>query len=97
MMEESFVDGSHWIASDDIQGFRVETVFLGIDHSISDVEPPLWFETMVFRESANGNLGVKIEFGRRVRPPDTLSSASAVERISAGTCLGTARQTPWQN
>ena len=26
-MEESFVDGSHWIATDDIQGFRAETVF----------------------------------------------------------------------
>src|SRR5271165_4251434 len=25
-MEESFADGSHWIATDGIQGFRVETV-----------------------------------------------------------------------
>jgi hypothetical protein len=61
-MEESFVDGTHWIATDDIQGFHVETVFLGINHNIPDVEPPLWFETMVFRQSADGTHGVKIKY-----------------------------------
>ena len=61
-MEESFVDGSHWIAADDIQGFRVETVFLGNNHNIPAVEPPLWFETMVFRQSADATHGVKIKY-----------------------------------
>jgi hypothetical protein len=28
-------------------GYRVSTVFLGLDHSFGD-GPPLWFETMVF-------------------------------------------------
>ena len=61
-MEESFVNGTHWIATDDIQGFRVETVFLGINHNIPDVESPPWFETMVFRASTDGTLGVKIKY-----------------------------------
>ena len=71
-MEESFPDGSHWIATDDIQGFRVETVFLGINHNIPGIEPPLWFESMVYRESADGTHGVRIKY-------DTLRYSS--ERI----------------
>ena len=61
-MEESFADGSHWIATDDIQGFRVETVFLGINHNVPEIEPPLWFESMVYRESADGTHGVRIKY-----------------------------------
>jgi hypothetical protein len=76
-MEESFVDGTHWIATDDIQGFHVETVFLGINHNIPDVEPPLWFETMVFRESANGTHGVKIKY-------DTLRSSTVADALANG-------------
>jgi len=62
-MEESFADGSHWIATHDIQGFRVEKVFLGINHNVTKSGPPLWFETMVYRESVQENLGLKIEYG----------------------------------
>lgn len=29
-------------------GYRVSTVFLGIDHNFCDIEPPLIFETMTF-------------------------------------------------
>jgi hypothetical protein len=60
-IEESFVNGTHWIAIDDIQGFRVETVFLGINHNIPGVEPALWFETIVYRKSADGKPGVKVK------------------------------------
>jgi hypothetical protein len=74
-MEESFADGTHWIATDDIEGFRVETVFLEINHNIPTVEPPLWFETMVFRESADGTHGVKIEY-------DTLRYSTVADALA---------------
>jgi hypothetical protein len=62
-MGESFSAGIHLIAQDDVEGFYISTEFLGINHNATGAGPPLWFETMVFRESANGNLGVKIEYG----------------------------------
>jgi hypothetical protein len=74
-MEESFVDGSHWIATDDIQGFRVETVFLGINHNIPEIEPPLWFESMVYRESADGTHGVRIKY-------DTLRYSTVADAVA---------------
>ena len=74
-MEESFADGSHWIATDDIQGFRVETVFLGINHNIPGIEPPLWFESMVFRESADGTHGVRIKY-------DTLRYSTVADALA---------------
>jgi hypothetical protein len=36
------------IASTEIDGLRVSTVFLGIDHNLFDGGPPLLFETMIF-------------------------------------------------
>ena len=74
-MEESFVDGSHWIATDNIQGFRVETVFLGINHNMPGIEPPLWFESMVFRESADGTHGVRIKY-------DTLRYSTVADALA---------------
>jgi hypothetical protein len=54
-MEESYRDGSHWIAQDRVEGFSVSTVFLGINH-----DPfgglPQWFETMVFRLAKDGQV-----------------------------------------
>lgn len=41
------VDGSRCIGKDEIQGFLISTVFLGINHGWEG--PPMWFETMVFR------------------------------------------------
>ena len=38
------------VALDNVSGFVVSTVFLGIDHSFGG-KRPLWFETMVFRQN----------------------------------------------
>jgi hypothetical protein len=63
MREDSLGAGNHLIAEDVVQGFYVVTEFLGINQNVSGTGPPLWFETMVFRESALNGLGVKIEYG----------------------------------
>lgn len=39
---------SRRVAHDEVCGYRVSTVFLGLDHSFSPEGPPLIFETMVF-------------------------------------------------
>jgi hypothetical protein len=62
-------------------------VFLGINHNIPNVEPPLWFETMVFRESADGTHGVKIRYGtlRCSTLSDALSGHVVVcEKVKSG-------------
>ena len=51
-MEESFANGEHWIAKDEVCGFLISTVFLGINHRFSG--PPIWFETKVFPASSDG-------------------------------------------
>ncbi len=43
----SFERESRFLASTDVGGWRVSTVFLGLDHAFMD-GPPLIFETMVF-------------------------------------------------
>lgn len=44
-----FGDGNNRrIAEDFIEGRRISTVFLGIDHNFSGEGPPLIFETMIF-------------------------------------------------
>jgi hypothetical protein len=45
-----------------VGGFRILTAFLGINQNVSEAGPPLWFETMVFRASADGYLGVEIKY-----------------------------------
>jgi hypothetical protein len=62
-MQESFSAGNHLFAKDDIFGFSIETEFLGINHNVTESGPPLWFETMVYRESVRRNSGLKIEYG----------------------------------
>jgi hypothetical protein len=62
-VRKSLSNGEHWIVEDNIEGFYISTEFLGINHNVTGTGPPLWFETMVFRESAKGNLGVKITYG----------------------------------
>lgn len=62
-MEESFVNGTHCVATADIQGFHVSTEFLGINFNITGIGPPIWFETMVFRGSTDGTLGTEIKYG----------------------------------
>ena len=62
-VQENFSRGNHWIVEDEVEGFYILTEFLGINHNVTGTGPPLWFETIVFRSSAKGMLGVKIEYG----------------------------------
>lgn len=39
---------SRHVASDEIDGVSVSTVFLGLDHSFGAGGPPILFETMIF-------------------------------------------------
>jgi len=39
-----------------VNGHRVSTVFLGLDHSFSDDDPALLFETMVFKGESSADL-----------------------------------------
>ena len=41
-------DANRRVASDQIGGILISTVFLGLDHSFSENGPPLLFETMIF-------------------------------------------------
>lgn len=51
------IEWAQWIETADrrvaltkINGYRVSTVFLGLDHSWGEEEGPLIFETMIFKE-----------------------------------------------
>lgn len=44
------------VAADAIGDVRVSTVFLGMNHAHTPVEPPLWFETMVFNGPLDGEM-----------------------------------------
>jgi len=51
------------IGYDEIEGFVVSTIFLGVNHGFG--RRPLWFETMVFRESTGEReLGQSIDQAR---------------------------------
>ena len=62
-MRESFAAGNHIVAEEEVDGFLIVTEFLGINHIVTGAGPPLWFETLIFRESPGGSIGVKIEYG----------------------------------
>lgn len=47
-----------FVAQDNINGYLVSTVFLGVDHAFMDGKPVL-FETMVFKEGDWGALECK--------------------------------------
>ena len=42
------------VAQDEINGVRISTVFLGINHSFDPHGPPLLFETMIFGGKHDG-------------------------------------------
>src|SRR5215472_8391252 len=37
-----------WVAQDEVRGYRVSTVWLGMNHNLSGEGPPVIFETMIF-------------------------------------------------
>lgn len=41
--------GQRHVADEVVWGWRVSTVFLGLDHSFDPFGPPMWFETMTFQ------------------------------------------------
>src|SRR5260221_8396490 len=58
---KSFQEWAQWmenasrhICYDEVSGFIVSTVFLGVNHRFYVKGKPLWFETMVFRQDAAG-------------------------------------------
>lgn len=48
-----FMNGDTHVAEEVVGGYRVSTVFLGLDHGWGDSDPIL-FETMVFQEQGRG-------------------------------------------
>lgn len=52
-------DGARRVAETRLNGLRVSTVFLGLDHSWSG--KPLFFETMIFRDGANPPPAINFE------------------------------------
>lgn len=52
---DMYQNDSKHIADIDVDGYRVSTVWLGIDHRFSDKGLPLLFETMVFHGDNYGN------------------------------------------
>jgi hypothetical protein len=44
------------VGQDENEEFRVSTVFLGLDHNFDDEGPPIFWETMVFRHGAPGEM-----------------------------------------
>lgn len=44
-----WMQGDHHVADETINGIRISTVFLGLDHAYGS-EPPMLFETMTFGE-----------------------------------------------
>jgi hypothetical protein len=86
-VQENFSRGNHWIVEDEVEGFYISTEFLGINHNVTGTGPPLWFETIVFRSSAKGMLGVKIEYGtvRYSTMADALAGHIAIrEKVKGG-------------
>jgi hypothetical protein len=58
-MKEAHAAGTLIIAQDAVEEFQVATIFLGIDFNEGGIGPPLWFETVVFRRSTDGSLGLQ--------------------------------------
>lgn len=44
------------LKQDDIDDYKVSTVFLGIDHNFADSGAPILWETMVFKRGYNGKV-----------------------------------------
>ena len=60
---ENVVEWGNWmrtnerhVADQDVDGVRVSTVFLGIDHRFATNGPPILFETMVFGGHLDGEM-----------------------------------------
>src|SRR5262245_16039881 len=47
---------SRHVADDRIGDIRISTVFMGLDHSYYDDDPPLIFETMIFGGELDGHM-----------------------------------------
>ena len=62
-MKTAHASGSHIVVESDVEGFRISTVFMGINLNLSGFGPALWFQTMVYRGSIDGTLGTQIRCG----------------------------------
>jgi hypothetical protein len=81
---EWFENASRHIARDVVSGFIVSTVFLGIDHSYGH-GPPLWFETMVFRQMDNQRLHSEVDQWRYATLEEARAGhQAALEAVQTG-------------
>jgi hypothetical protein len=53
--ERATEDGSRVVGQDEIGGYMISTVFVGVDLNWIDEGPPLLFETMIFGERGSGD------------------------------------------
>lgn len=55
--EQSSKDGARFVAKTQVGEYQVSTVFLGLDHGfgLDDDEPPILYETMVFKNGSNSD------------------------------------------
>jgi hypothetical protein len=51
-----FMEESRQVCDTMVFGYRVSTVFLGIDHNFDDEGPPVLWETMVFPDLPSGEI-----------------------------------------
>lgn len=86
-MEAGYKDGSNWIGRDDIQGFRISTVFSGINRNLTADRPAQWFETAVFQSTADGAFSSDIiyrQFSYPTRAEAIAGHAVICEKVRSG-------------
>jgi len=58
VLPDSFLEGAKWfeehlkeriVAQEEVNGVRISTVFIGLDHSYGSSSLPVVFETMIFK------------------------------------------------
>lgn len=73
------LDANRRVAYDEIEGYRISTVFLAIDHSFGG--EPRWFETMIFGLDDTADLYCK----RYATWQDAVAGhADAVQKVKTG-------------
>jgi hypothetical protein len=81
---QAYESSDNHLAQDQVCGFYVSTIFIGLDYSFGH-GPPLWFETMVFREKDNDRLGPSYHQERYSTYQEALEGhARTIEAVKAG-------------
>jgi hypothetical protein len=59
--EKANKDGSRIVKQQQVGPYYISTVFLGMDHNLEDRGRPIVFESMVFTEHTDSQLGNEVE------------------------------------